>query len=583
METFTQGKLHVSPGKTLHRSIEDSMKTRSAIAVLCAVLCVTSAARAEIKPAALFSDHMVLQNGLTVPVWGTADAGEKVTVKIAGQTKFATADANGKWMVKLAKLAAKAGAPLTMTITGKAGSTPITINDVLVGEVWLGSGQSNMVFNVSNTGHRPYGLLDEKEEIAAANYPQVRMFTVADTKSLTPQTDVKGEWKVCSPATVADFSAIGYLFARDLNQALKVPVGIILSAYGASTAEAWVPREALAADPKLKPVLDGFDAREAAFQAHPPAVAAQNPPVAATPLAPTAGATITPGGPPPAGAPPAARRARGGGGDPVNDQHQPTVLYNGMINGVIPYAIRGAIWYQGESILGNPGIPMYAHVMETLVTTWRQRWGEGDFPFYAVQLAALKNNSNNPRVREQQAEILSVKNTGLAVAVDIGDPANVHPKNKEALCDRLSRIALANVYGKKMEFSGPVYASMKVEGDAIRITFTHAQGLTTHYPSGLYAHVSAPDPTTGKVAAEIPAANDGPLKWFQIAGADGKYVDAQATIDGSSVVVKSADVSAPVSVRYAWDNYPYGANLYNAAGLPAAPFRTNKMDDAVAK
>jgi len=267
----------------------------------------------------------------------------------------------------------------------------------------------------------------------------------------------------------------------------------------------------------------------------------------------------------------------------VNDQHQPTVLYNGMINGVIPYAIRGAIWYQGESILGNPGIPMYAHVMETLVTTWRQRWGEGDFPFYAVQLAALKNNSNNPRVREQQAEILSVKNTGLAVAVDIGDPANVHPKNKEALCDRLSRIALANVYGKKMEFSGPVYASMKVESDAIRITFTHAQGLTTHYPSGLYAHVSAPDPTTGKVAAEIPAANDGPLKWFQIAGADGKYVDAQATIDGSSVVVKSADVSAPVSVRYAWDNYPYGANLYNAAGLPAAPFRTNKMDDAVAK
>jgi sialate O-acetylesterase len=555
------------------------MKTRLLFATLCATMCVAISARAEVKPNPLFSDHMVLQNGMAVPVWGMADPGEKVTVKIAGQTKIATADADGKWMVKLAKLAAKPGAALTMTIVGKAGSTPITINDVLVGEVWLGSGQSNMVFNVSNTGHRPYGLLDEKQEIAAANFPQVRMFTVADTKSLTPLAEAKGEWKVCSPETVADFSAIGYLFARDLNQALKTPVGIILSAYGASTAEAWVPRETLDADPKLKPILDGFDAREAAFKAKPAVADAQSPPVAATPLAPTAGLAPAPGLP---ATPPAGRRARGGGGDPVNDQHQPTVLYNGMINPVIPYAIRGAIWYQGESILGNPGIPMYPHVMETLVTEWRKRWAEGDFPFYAVQLAALKNNSNNPRVREAQAEILSLKNTGLAVAVDIGDPANVHPKNKEALCDRLSRIALANVYGKKMEFSGPVYAGMKVEGDAIRVSFSHAQGLTTHYPAGLYDHVSAPD-AAGKVAAEIPASNDGPLKWFQVAGADGKYVDAQATIDGSSVVVKSPDVAAPVSVRYAWDNYPYGANLYNAAGLPAAPFRTNKLDDAVAK
>jgi sialate O-acetylesterase len=563
------------------------MKSRLLLVVLCATLGVAVSARADsdVKPNPLFSDHMVLQNGMIVPVWGIADPGEKVTVKIAGQTKIATADADGKWMVKLTKLAAnpKAGAALTMTILGKAGSTPLTISDVLVGEVWLGSGQSNMVFNVSNTGHRPYGLLDEKQEIAAANFPQVRMFTVPDTKSLTPLAETKGEWKVCSPETVADFSAIGYLFARDLNQALKSPVGIILSAYGASTAEAWVPREALDADPKLKPILDGFDAREAAFKARPvvapasSATDAQNPPVAATPLAPTAGLAPAPGVP----AAPAARRARGGGGDPVNDQHQPTVLYNGMIAPVIPYAIRGAIWYQGESILGNPGIPMYGHVMETLVTEWRKRWAEGDFPFYAVQLAALKNNSNNPRVREAQAEILTVKNTGLAVAVDIGDPGNVHPKNKEALCDRLSRIALANVYGKKMEFSGPVYASMKVEGDAIRVSFTHGGGLTTHYPSGLYDHVSAADPT-GKVAAEIPASNDGPLKWFQIAGADGKYVDAAATISGSSVIVKSPDVSAPVSVRYAWDNYPYGANLYNAAGLPAVPFRTNKMDDAVA-
>jgi sialate O-acetylesterase len=520
-----------------------------------------------IAPAALFSDHMVLQSGMQVPIWGTAAPGEKVTVKFHGQTKSETTSADGKWMVRLAKL--KSGGPFTMTIAGKNGSAPITIDDVLVGEVWLGSGQSNMVFNVSNTGHRPYGLLDEKQEIAAANYPQVRLFTVPDRKSLTPLTDVKGVWKVCSPETVADFSAIGYLFARDLNQALKVPVGIVLSSYGASTAEAWIPREALLADPKLKPIVDGFDAREAAFKAAPPAP----PPTPAPVLA------AAPGAPPAAGAPPASRRARGGGGDPVQDQHQPTVLYNGMIDGIIPYAIRGAIWYQGESILGNPGIPMYAHVMETLVTEWRKRWDEGNFPLYAVQLAALKNNSNNPRVREQQAAILSVPNTGLAITIDIGDPANVHPKNKEALCDRLSRIALANIYGHKMEFSGPLYESMKVDGDSIRLTFTHTQGLTTHYPDGLYAHVSAPDPTTNKIAAEIPASNDGPLKWFQIAGADGKYVDAQATIDGNTVVVRSPDVSVPTEVRYAWDNYPYGANLYNSAGLPAVPFRTNKMDE----
>jgi sialate O-acetylesterase len=530
------------------------MNLRIVPAPFCAALLVAaSATHAEVKPAALFSDHMVLQSGMAVPVWGTADPGEKVTIKFNGQTKSATADADGKWTVRLAKL--KAGGPFTMTITGKKSSAPIIVNDVLVGEVWLGSGQSNMVFNVSQKNHRPYGLLDEDKEIAAANYPQVRMFTVADTKSLTPQTDAKGVWKVCSPETVPDFSAVGYLFARDLNQALKVPVGIVLSAYGASTAEAWIPREALAADPLLKPILDGFDAHEAAYKAHPPAppsapeAVPAPPPAPPTPLADAA--TATPGAPA-AGARPPARRARGGGGDPVNDQHQPTVLYNGMINPVIPYAIRGAIWYQGESILGNPGIPMYSHIMETLVTEWRKRWNEGNFPFYAVQLAALKNNSNNPRVREQQAAILSVPNTGLAVTIDIGDPANVHPKNKEPLGDRLSRIALANVYGHKMEFSGPVYASMKVDGSAIRLQFTHAQGLT---------------------------AKDGPLKWFQIAGADRHYVDAEATIDGDTVVVRSPDVAAPVSVRYAWDNYPDGANLYNAAGLPAVPFRTDKADE----
>jgi sialate O-acetylesterase len=497
----------------------------------CAAMMITAVAGAQVMPNALFSDHAVLQSGMDVPVWGMAAPGEKVTVSVDGRKESATADAAGKWMVRLKKL--KAGGPFEMTIVGiGAGEEPIVVKDVLVGEVWLGSGQSNMVFNVSKKGHPPYGLMDEEKEIAAANYPEVRMFTVKDTKSYDPQTDVRGEWKVCSPETVPDFSAVGYLFARDLNQALKTPVGIVLAAYGASTAEAWLPREAMMHDAQLKPMIDRFDARENYFREMPGASDVDAPPAPQT-------LNARPGRPGPLR-------------DPVQDQHQPTVLWNGEIAPIVPYAIRGAIWYQGESIVDGPaGLMRYSHAMETLVREWRAAWGEGDFPFFAVQLPPLKNVSNNPLVREQQAKILSVPNTGLAVTLDIGDPTNVHPKNKEPLGVRLTDLALAKAYGKKIEFSGPVYAGMKVEGNAIRVKFTHADGL---------------------------AGKDGPLKWFQIAGADEKFVDADAKVDGDSVFVSSPDVTAPVAVRYAWDNYPDTANLVNGAGLPAGPFRTDDWD-----
>jgi sialate O-acetylesterase len=310
----------------------------------------------------------------------------------------------------------------------------------------------------------------------------------------------------------------------------------VLSAFGASTAEAWVPREALAADPLLKPMLDKFDARYKYFTANPGATDANAP----------AGPLTINARPPQPGA--AARPLR----DPEHDQHQPTVLFNAMIHPIVPYAIRGTIWYQGESIVGGAdGLRLYGHVMETLVTQWRSLWGEGNFPFYVVQLPGQQNVSNNPIVREQQAKILSLPNTGMAVVLDTSEAKNVHPKNKEPLGDRLTKIALANVYGQKIEYSGPVYASMKVEGSAIRVTFTHAGGLM---------------------------AKDGPLHWFQIAGADQKFVDADAKIDGNSVVVSSPNVAAPVAVRYAWDNYPNTANLFNGAGLQAAPFRTDSWD-----
>jgi sialate O-acetylesterase len=500
---------------------------------LIAILGFAALAPAQVKPSPLFSDHMVLQSGMAVPIWGTADPAEKVTIKFNGQTRSAVADTGGKWTVQLTKL--KAGGPFEMTIAGnKAGEAPITVKDVLVGEVWLGSGQSNMQFYVSKNGpgHAPYGLLDEEKEIAAANYPQLRMFTVKNATAYTPQTDLAGEWQVCTPQTVANFSAVGYLFGRDLNQALKLPIGIVLSAFGASTAEAWIPRDALAADPLLKPMLDKLDAREDYFKAHPGANDAD---------APSGPKTIN-----------ARPGAAGPLRDPAHDQHQPTVLFNAMINPILPYAIRGTIWYQGESITGGTnGLLLYGHVMDTLVTQWRKLWGEGNFPFYVVQLPGQQNVSNNPLVREQQAKILALPNTGMAVVLDTSEAKNVHPHNKEPLGDRLSKIALANVYGQKIEYSGPVYASMKVEGSAIRIRFTHAAGLT---------------------------AKGGLLNWFQIAGADQRFVFADAKIDGDSVIVSSANVPAPVAVRYAWDNFPDTANLFNGAGLQAAPFRTDNWD-----
>jgi sialate O-acetylesterase len=513
------------------------IKTCSLATVLCGAFYLAMPGSAEVKPNALFSDHAVLQSGMPVPVWGTADPGEKVAVTFAGKTASAIADTSGRWMVRLAKL--KPGGPFEMTITGKkAGETPIVVKDVLVGEVWLGSGQSNMQFYVSKNGagHAPYGLLDEDKEIAAANYPQLRMFTVKNAMSMTPLSDAVGEWEVCSPKTVPNFSAVGYLFGRDLNQALKRPVGIVLSAYGASTAEAWIPREAMASDPQLKPMLDKLDARYDFFKAHAGGTDAGAPPEPMTINA----------RPPRPGAPPAPLR------DPSRNQHQPTVLFNAMINPLVPYAIRGAIWYQGESVVGGPnGLLLYSHVMDTLVTHWRHLWGEGNFPFYAVQLPGQQNVSNNPIIREQQARILALPNTAMAVVLDTSEAKNVHPHNKEPLGDRLTKIALAKVYGQKIEYSGPVYASMKVEGSAIRVKFTRAAGLM---------------------------AKGGSLTWFQIAGADQKFVDADAKIEGDSVVVNSRQVSAPVAVRYAWDNYPDTANLYNGAGLQAAPFRTDNWD-----
>jgi sialate O-acetylesterase len=525
------------------------------ILFLCAIA-LAPCAMAEVRLASPFTSHMVLQRDMKVPVWGTADAGETVTVVFAGQKLSAQADADGNWRAYFKPLKASAESR-TLTITGSHTAQPITLDDVVVGEVWLASGQSNMDFSMSKKVKYFAGVTNEDAEIAAANYPLIRMFIGNSSKTYKPQMTVTGEWKVCTSETAPAFCAIGYFFARDLQRQINVPIGIIAEAFGASTAEAWIDRPTMTADPKLKPMLDRFDAAVESFRTNRPAViapprsedvnatnevaAATNTTVTATNVA-SAGTT---------NAAPRRRRGPSGPRDPVQDQHNATVLFNGMINPVIPYAIRGAIWYQGESIIGGAeGIALYPHVEEALIKDWRALWGEGDFPFYIVQLAGQEAPSNSPRVREAQALGLDLPKTGMAVTTDIGEAHNVHPKNKQDVGDRLSRIALANVYGRKMEFSGPVYESMKIQGGTIRVKFSHLGG-------GLVAK------------------GGGPLKWFEVAGADKKFVPAEAKIDGKTVVVSSPDVAAPVAVRYAWVNFPDGCNLFNAAGLPAAQFRTD--------
>ena len=514
------------------------MKKLYTIGTLLLFLLAVQPARATVMLASPFTSHMVLQSDMKVPVWGVAEAGEVVTVTFAGQKESATADADGHWRLDLQPMKVSAESR-TFTVTGSKTAQPIVLADVLVGEVWLASGQSNMDFSLSKKVKYFAGVTNEEQEIAAANYPLIRMFIGTSVRTNVPQTRVGGEWQVCTPQTAPAFCAVGYFFARDLQREIKAPVGIVALAFGASTAEAGISREALAADAQLKPTLDRFDAAVDQFRTNPP-------PVVAAPRSEDVSATNATAG---------RRRRNGGPHNPVQDQHNATVLFNGMIQPVIPFAMRGALWYQGESIVGGAaGITLYPRMQAALVRDWRARWGEGDFPFYIVQLAGQDAASNNPQVREAQATILTLPNTGMAVTTDIGERKNVHPKNKQDVGDRLARIALANVYGRNEEFSGPVYQSMAVEGSAIRLKFSHADGLN---------------------------ARDGTLKWFTIAGADGNYVPAEAKIDGATVVVSSATVAAPVAVRYAWINFPDGGHLYNAAGLPAAQFRTDAPKPSV--
>ena len=621
-----------------------------------------SVSRAEVAPHPLFVDHAVLQQGMQVPVWGTARPGEVVTVEMAGQKVATAAAEDGKWRVLLASM--PAGGPFTLTIAGK---NKVVLDDILVGEVWVASGQSNMERQLGlRAGQKP--IANWQKEVTVANHPGIRHFGVAQTKSLTPLSTVKGQWVVCSPETVKDFTAVGYFFARELHLARKVPIGIIHASWGGTPAEAWTSESGLRslpdfaevseqltlakADPeaakrhyeaKLEPWFLANDlgsAKDASWN-HPaldtgdwktmtiptlwedaglPAlngvvwfrttfelpenianVSAElrlgmvddvdTTWINGVKLGTTVGYNVIRNYAVPAGLLKPGRNViavrvldTGGGGgiwgeeaprlvvkgNPIalggpwryrigldlqdgpwpptsvtGDTNTPAILYNGMIAPLRSYAIRGVIWYQGESNVHRE--QQYRALFPALVADWRRAWGQGDFPFLFVQIAPHRDMT--PELRE--AQLLAwqdTPNTAMAVTMDCGDADDIHPTRKQPVGARLALAARALAYGEALEYSGPVFESTYVKGGQATVRFTHVD-------SGLMA-------------------KGGPLKGFTVAGPDNVFHGAQAVIRGKEVVVTSPAVPHPTSVRYGWAHVPQG-NLFNKAGLPASPFRTD--------
>ena len=486
----------------------------------------------DVRLPKLFADHMVLQHGKPVAVWGWADPGEKITVEIAGTKATCSADAAGRWKAVLGPLAP--GGPHCLTVQGK---NRTTVSDVLIGDVWVCAGQSNMEMPVGNLYRpKPYpGVLNFQRELAQANHPQIRLFLPDHQTALLPKDDLPGPgWQVCTPETAARFSAVGYFFARHLASARKIPVGMIQAAKSSTSAEAWTSLEGLRTLPGWNEKLDKRKN------------AAPRPPKPSAPDAPP-----DPNNPPP---PPSVEV-------PFSE---PAGLFNGMIAPVTPFAICGVIFYQGENNAKDP--KGYSTLFPALIRSWRKAWGQGDFPFLFVQLAAYGGKPKAPREdggwaaqREAQTAGLKEPNTGMAVTIDIGSPRLIHPPNKQEVGRRLGLLARSIAHGEKVDAFGPQFRSIKIEGGRMRLQFDHADGGLVARPF----QQGRPPVTVTK------------LTGFAIAGADKVYHWADAEIAGNEVVVSSPEVPAPVSVRYAWAGNP-DCNLYNRANLPAAPFRAGQ-------
>jgi len=490
---------------------------KTAVLFLLAFVAFTGRAWGDVRLPGIISDHMLLQRDVPARIFGKASPGEAVSVAFRGQTVKTVADPLGRWEVWLQPLTPGPAAEMTIT-----GVNTITVADVLVGDVWVGSGQSNMQWAVRQADNAD-------AEIASAKFPQIRLFYVPRKPSPVPVEDVEARWVVCSPESIAEFSAVLYFFGRQMHQDLKVPMGLIHSSWGGTPIASWISGPSLVGNPRLEPFLtywqnlilqypvnaSRYDQNVQKWEA-----AGSQGPRPAAPLGP-------------------------------GHAHEPTTLYNGMIAPLVKYTIKGALWYQGETEAGRAQGQVYGDALMTLVQDWRRAFAVGDFPFYWVQLANYGNAAKNGhwmRVQEGQVKATSLRNTGVAVITDIGNPTNIHPTNKQDVGRRLALLA-------ENKGASPLYRQFTREGDAFRIWFDHA-GRT------------------------LKTRGDGPVTGFQIAGSDGKYVPATAKIDGATVLVSSPDIPNPQSVRYAWD-YDPAANLINALGLPVSLFRTDENDDRV--
>jgi hypothetical protein len=489
---------------------------------------------ADVKMPAIFSDHMVLQAKAQLPVWGWADPGEKVTVTVGNRRASTVAGADGKWSVKLGSL--KTGETLSMTVSGK---NTVTIHDVLVGEVWLGSGQSNMEFSVRSANNA-------EAEAKAAHFPAIRMFTVKKNPSPQPLSDCEGSWAVCTPENVPRFSAALYFFGRELHQQLGVPVGLIHSSWGGTPVESWASLDAQKDQPEMKPLMDSWTTKLAVPFDTAKARAEHDQKMAQWKVAADQAKADGKQGP----------RQPQMASDPGLNPWRPANLYNGMIAPVVPYAIQGAIWYQGESNAGSLESGALYHLqLATMIKDWRKRWGT-TLAFGIVQLPEFHSPVAEPvqhtgwvLVRESMLKTLSLPRTGMAVALGLGEANDIHPKNKQDVGRRLASWALDDVYDVAgFAEGGPIVTKHKIRKNEITLIFKNTDG-------GLGMK--------GKT-----------LKGFAIAGADKKWVRAEARIDGNNVVVSSPEVPHPVAVRYAWADNPE-FSLFNGMGLPASPFRTD--------
>ena len=511
-----------------------------------AALClsfVASTAAADVELPAVFGDHMVVQRDQPVKVWGWAGAGESVRATLAESSATATANADGKWSLQLGPMAA--GGPHTLSV--QAGDDELSISDVYIGEVWLCSGQSNMAMTVGRAQNA-------KEEQANADLPLIRMFKETSPHAKTPQERGRGSWAVCSPETVGAFSATAYFFGRRLHKHLNVPIGLINSSSGGTAIESWTSLPTQRANTDVAPILADWRKQNNAFD---PAVAKADYETALQrwnerrKRAQAAGTRVP--------------RRPTMAAPPEDDKNYPANLFNGKIQPLVGYAIRGAIWYQGERNSRTELSRLYGDQLATLIRDWRQRWAQGDFPFAWVQLPNYQARQTEPsepsgwvNVREGMLKSLKIPATGMAITVDVGEANDIHPKNKQAVGARLARWALCEVYGRSTELPdgldpiGPIYESAQRVGDRMRINFQYA-GDELRQP-------------------------DGELTGFAMAGPDRQFHWAQARVVANYVEVWSDEVPDPQAVRYSWAANPLG-NLFNGTGLPASPFRTDDWDE----